>query len=131
MISKDTAYIDENGAIHNETINRPLTGPWDFLNTYIVNIYPDTTCWVNDFRNSDNEIYLRNYFSNPTYNNYPVVGVRGSRPMPSVLGEQNTCLKDSVKRLGTYSVIAFLQRLNGSMRLEERTKTNSLGTIKT
>ena len=75
MISKDTAYVDENGVIHSETINRPLTGPWDFLNTYIVNIYPDTTCWVNDFRNSDNEIYLRNYFSNPTYNNYPVVGV--------------------------------------------------------
>ena len=75
MISKDTAYVDDEGNIHQETINRPLTGPWDFLNTYIVNIYPDTTCWVNDFRNSDNEIYLRNYFSNPTYNNYPVVGV--------------------------------------------------------
>ena len=75
MISKDTAYIDDEGRIIRETINRPLTGPWDFLNTYIVNIYPDTTCWVNDFRNSDNEMYLRNYFSNPAYNNYPVVGV--------------------------------------------------------
>ncbi len=75
MISKDTAYIDDEGRIVRETINRQLTGPWDFLNTYIVNVYPDTTCWVNDFRNSDNEMYLRNYFSNPTYNNYPVVGV--------------------------------------------------------
>ncbi|MDD6553977.1 MAG: SUMF1/EgtB/PvdO family nonheme iron enzyme [Prevotellaceae bacterium] len=75
MISKDTAYIDDNGRIVSETINRPLSGPWDFLNTYIVNIYPDTTCWVNDFRNSDNEVYLRSYFSNPAYNDYPVVGV--------------------------------------------------------
>ena len=75
MISKDTADIDDEGNIHRETINRPLSGPWDFLNTYIVNVYPDTTCWVNDFRNSDNEMYLRNYFSNPTYNDYPVVGV--------------------------------------------------------
>ena len=75
MISKDTAYVDDDGNIHRETINRPLSGPWDFLNTYIVNVYPDTTCWVNDFRNSDNEMYLRNYFSNPTYNDYPVVGV--------------------------------------------------------
>ena len=75
MISKDTAYIDDEGRIVRETINRPLSGPWDFLNTYIVNIYPDTTCWVNDFTNSDNETYLRNYFSNPTYNDYPVVGV--------------------------------------------------------
>ena len=75
MITKDTAYINDEGKIIRETINRPLSGPWDFLHTYIVNIYPDTTCWVNDFPNSDNEMYLRNYFSNPTYNDYPVVGV--------------------------------------------------------
>ncbi len=75
MISKDTAYIDDEGRIVRQTIDRPLSGPWDFLNTYIVNVYPDTTCWVNDFTNSDNEIYLRNYFSNPAYGDYPVVGV--------------------------------------------------------
>jgi len=75
MISKDTAYIDDEGRIVRETINRPLSGPWDFLHTYIVNVYPDTTCWVNDFKNSDNETYMRQYFSNPAYNDYPVVGV--------------------------------------------------------
>jgi len=74
-ISKDTAYIDDEGKIVRETINRQLTGPWDFLNTYIVNVFPDTTCWVNDFPNADNEMYLRYYFSNPAYNDYPVVGV--------------------------------------------------------
>ena len=74
-ISKDTAYIDDEGRIVSQTINRPLSGPWDFLNTYIVNIYPDTTCWVNDFPNADNETYMRLYFSNPAYNSYPVVGV--------------------------------------------------------
>ena len=74
-ISKDTAYIDDEGKIVRETINRQLTGPWDFLNTYIINIYPDTTCWVNDFPNSDNEVYMRYYFSNPAYNDYPVVGI--------------------------------------------------------
>ena len=74
-ISKDTAYVNDEGKIIRETINRQLTGPWDFLNTYIVNIYPDTTCWVNDFPNADNETYMRYYFSNPAYNDYPVVGV--------------------------------------------------------
>ena len=74
-ISKDTAYIDDEGNIVRQTINRQLTGPWDFLNTYIVNIYPDTTCWVNDFPNADNETYMRSYFSNSAYNDYPVVGV--------------------------------------------------------
>ena len=52
MISKDTAYVDDDGNIVRQTINRPLSGPWDFL-----------------------KVYLRNYFSNPAYNDYPVVGV--------------------------------------------------------
>ena len=54
MISKDTAYIDD---------------------AYIINIYPDTTCWINDFQNAENEIYMRQYFSHSNYNQYPVVGV--------------------------------------------------------
>ena len=74
-ISKDTAYVDASGRIVRETVNRPFTGPYDFLNTYIVNIYPDTTCWVNDFPNAKNELYTKYYFSHPNYKDYPVVGV--------------------------------------------------------
>ena len=75
MISKDTAYITEEGEIVNETITRRLSGPWDFLHTRIVNIYPDESCWVNDFNNAYNEPYMRMYFSHPGYDDYPVVGV--------------------------------------------------------
>lgn len=75
MISKDTAYVDDEGIIHRETITRPLSSVWDFVNTYIVNVYPDTTCWINDFQNAENEQYMRLYFSHPNYNDYPVVGV--------------------------------------------------------
>ena len=75
MISKDTAYIDYEGRIVRQTLTRPLSSMWDFVNTYIINIYPDTTCWVNDFQNAENEIYMRLYFSHPNYNEYPVVGV--------------------------------------------------------
>lgn len=75
MISKDTAYINDDGEIVRETINRALTGDFDFLNTYIVNVYPDTTCWVNDFENAYNEPYVRMYFAHAGYNEYPVVGV--------------------------------------------------------
>ena len=50
MISKDTAFVDDEGRIVRQTINRELTGPWDFLNTYIVNIYPDTTCFQQTIR---------------------------------------------------------------------------------
>ncbi len=75
IISKDTAYIDDDGRIIRETVTRGLTGDFDFLNTYIVNIYPDTTAWVNDFENAYNEPYVRLYFSHAGYNDYPVVGV--------------------------------------------------------
>ena len=75
VISKDTAYLTEEGRIVRETVSRPLTGDYDFLNTYIVNIYPDTTAWINDFDNAYNEPYTRMYFSHAGYNEYPVVGV--------------------------------------------------------
>ncbi len=75
MISKDTAYVDDGGNIVRQTIERPLSSLYDFLNTYIVAVYPDTTCWVNDFPNAQNEQYMKLYFSSAAYNDYPVVGV--------------------------------------------------------
>lgn len=75
MISKDTAYINDEGVPVNETIVRPLSSLFDFVHTKIVNIYPDTTVWVNDFNNAYNEPYMRMYFSHTGYNDYPVVGV--------------------------------------------------------
>ena len=75
MISKDTAYVDDNGQIVRQTIERPLSSLYDFLNTYIVPVYPDTTVWVNDFSNANNEQYMKLYFSSANYNDYPVVGV--------------------------------------------------------
>ena len=74
-ISKDTAYINDDGEIVRRTITRALSSDYDFVNTYIVNIYPDTTAWINDFDNAYNEPYVRMYFSNGGYNDYPVVGV--------------------------------------------------------
>ncbi len=75
VISKDTAYINDNGEIIRETITRGLTGDYDFVNTYIVNVFPDTTTWINDFDNAYNEPYVRMYFNHAGYNEYPVVGV--------------------------------------------------------
>lgn len=75
IISKDTAYIADNGEIINKKIKRPLTSRWDFLNTRIIAIYPDTTCWINDFENSNNKLYAKEYFTHKCYNAYPVVGV--------------------------------------------------------
>ena len=75
MISKDTAFFDAEGRPVNQTITRALSSPFDFLNTRSVNIYPDETSWVNDFKNAHNEPYLKMYFTHPGYDDYPVVGV--------------------------------------------------------
>lgn len=74
-ITKDTAYYDESGNIVRQTITRPLSSRYDFLNTYIVEIYPDTTVWINDFENSYSVPYMKNYFSHPGYSAHPVVGI--------------------------------------------------------
>ena len=75
IISKDTAFVDDDGRIIRQTITRTLQSEYDFVNTYIVNIFPDTTCWINDFQNAENEVYMRLYFSHANYNDFPVVGV--------------------------------------------------------
>ena len=41
----------------------------------VVNVYPDTLCWVSDFTYSYNEPMSNMYFWHPAYDNYPVVGV--------------------------------------------------------
>ena len=101
VISKDTAYFNDEGEIIRETITRPLTGDYDFVNTYIVNVYPDTTCWINDFDNAYNEPYTRMYFSHAGYNNYPVVGV--SWEQANAFSNWRTdFLKRSIGREGVY-----------------------------
>lgn len=46
-----------------------------FLRRQVVNIYPDTLCWVHDFTYSYNEPMTLNYFAHPNYDHYPVVGI--------------------------------------------------------
>ncbi len=41
----------------------------------LVNVYPDTLCWISDFTYSFNEPLAKMYFWHPSYDNYPVVGV--------------------------------------------------------
>ena len=45
VVSKDTAYVDDEGKVILQTRTRGLTGDYDFVNTYIVNRYHDTKWW--------------------------------------------------------------------------------------
>jgi formylglycine-generating enzyme required for sulfatase activity len=66
---------------YNGTVTRPtgeqedITGRSSFVNKDWVLVYPDTLVWVRDFTFSFNEPMTNMYFSSPSYDNYPVVGV--------------------------------------------------------
>ncbi|MBE6311728.1 MAG: gliding motility-associated lipoprotein GldK [Bacteroidales bacterium] len=75
MIKKDTAYYTEDGQIVNRTVYRELKSRSEFISSKIINIYPDTMCWVRDFTYAYNEPYMKMYFYHPGYGEYPVVGV--------------------------------------------------------
>jgi sulfatase modifying factor 1 len=47
----------------------------NFIIRDVVNVYPDTLCWIADFTYSFNEPMTTRYFWHPAYDNYPVVGV--------------------------------------------------------
>lgn len=41
----------------------------------VINVFPDTLCWIHDFTYSFNEPMTQSYFWHPAYDHYPVVGV--------------------------------------------------------
>ena len=63
------------------TVTRPdgtreeVTSRGSFVNKDWVLVYPDTLVWIADFTYSYNEPMANMYFSSPSYDNYPVVGV--------------------------------------------------------
>lgn len=46
-----------------------------FIMSDVINVYPDTLCWIADFTYSYNEPMTNMYFWHPAYDHYPVVGV--------------------------------------------------------
>ena len=50
-----------------------------FIHNNIINIYPDTLCWIRDFTYSFNDPMASLYFWHPSFDDYPVVGVTWSQ----------------------------------------------------
>ena len=75
LIYTATGY-DYDAAAHHPDQPRK-----NFIYTYSVPIYPDTLVWIKDFDYSYNIPMARDYFSNPAYAQYPVVGVSWRQAM--------------------------------------------------
>ncbi len=57
--------------------NRPkgLNDRAQFIKKEVINVYPDTLCWIHDYVYSNNDDYSQHYFSSPAYDHYPAVGI--------------------------------------------------------
>jgi formylglycine-generating enzyme len=59
----------------NEGVRSAVTNRSNFIMHDIINVYPDTLCWIRDFTYSFNDPQASLYFWHPSYDDYPVVGV--------------------------------------------------------
>lgn len=46
-----------------------------YVRKEVINVYPDTLCWIHDYVYAFNDPSTEKYFWHPAYDNYPVVGV--------------------------------------------------------
>jgi formylglycine-generating enzyme required for sulfatase activity len=67
-------YYDSTGMAYSYSWK---WGEKDFKKIFknVINVYPDTLCWVHDFGFPENEMYSNLYFWHPAFANYPVVGI--------------------------------------------------------
>lgn len=72
LLKYNYEYFDLKAAAENRDKNLPRSA---FIVRDTVSIYPDTLSWISDFQYAKNEAMAQSYFSNPAYDDYPVVGV--------------------------------------------------------
>ncbi len=71
-------YAEEKyeGKVTNlEGVESDIVDRSSFIMNDLVNVYPDTLCWIRDFTFSYNDPFAVLYFWHPSYDEYPVVGV--------------------------------------------------------
>ncbi|HLP72765.1 MAG TPA: SUMF1/EgtB/PvdO family nonheme iron enzyme [Bacteroidales bacterium] len=73
-------YANNTGQYAGQVTNLDGTrtdvqGRQSFIKHNIINVYPDTLCWIRDFTYSFNDPQASLYFWHPSFDDYPVVGV--------------------------------------------------------
>lgn len=66
-------WYDLQAAVNGR--NNPDKKRSDFIRRDTMLVYPDTTVWLADFTYAANEPMVYGYFSHPSFDDYPVVGV--------------------------------------------------------
>ena len=79
-VSYKQDYATNTGKYEGDVTNidgtkTAVTSRKSFIKNNIVNVYPDTLCWIRDFTYSFNDPQASLYFWHPSFDDYPVVGV--------------------------------------------------------
>ncbi len=82
---------------------QPIENRGSFILKDVVNIYPDTLCWIRDFTYSYNEPIANMYFWHPSYDNYPVVGINWKQASAFCIW-RTQLLNNALARDGEYFV---------------------------
>ncbi len=79
---REAAQKDDNAEVKPEyrgtmfgSRPRGLNDRKSFIKQVVINIYPDTLCWIHDYTYSFNDDFCHQYFNSSAYDNYPVVGI--------------------------------------------------------
>jgi formylglycine-generating enzyme required for sulfatase activity len=65
----------EGEIINADGTRTPIKDRSSFIRHNIINVYPDTLCWIRDFTYSFNDPQSSLYFWHPSFDDYPVVGI--------------------------------------------------------
>lgn len=95
LLKYNYEYFDLKAAAENRDKNLPRSA---FIIRDTVSIYPDTLSWISDFQYADNEAMAQSYFSNPVYDDYPVVGVTWKQANAYNNWRSNKLKKDLIKK---------------------------------
>jgi len=87
-------------------VTTDVTNRSSFIMHDMVNIYPDTLCWIRDFTYSFNDPWASLYFWHPAYDNYPVVGVSWVQARAFSVWRTNY-MNDHLRSLGGEDVHAY------------------------
>jgi formylglycine-generating enzyme required for sulfatase activity len=73
----DPQEQNNNEIYYGSFLNRPqvMLSRKQFIKKHVVNVYPDTLCWIFDWSYSYNDPMAMLYFNSPRFDHYPVVGV--------------------------------------------------------
>ncbi len=61
--------------VNEKGVSNPVKDRSSFIMKEVINVYPDTLCWIADFTYAYNDPMTNAYFWHQAYDHYPVVGV--------------------------------------------------------